>query len=88
MLANIFKGKLTRRRTFYMEVDELQIRQKAVFLMLMARSVILRRGHRARAVEAITQLVKNGHRAMAVYMWKKAGAFVPDYLEQIPFRWE
>ena len=43
----------------------------------------IEKGKPASAVEAITKLVKNGHQA-----WLCTGrsrAFVPDYLEQIPF---
>ena len=60
-----------------------QIHKKAVFFDADGTICDIEKGTPASAVEAITKLVKNGHQA-----WLCTGrsrAFVPDYLEQIPF---
>ena len=57
--------------------------RKAVFFDADGTICDIEKGTPASAVEAITKLVKNGHQA-----WLCTGrsrAFVPDYLEQIPF---
>ena len=57
--------------------------KKAVFFDADGTICDIEKGTPASAVEAITKLVENGHEA-----WLCTGrsrAFVPDYLEQIPF---
>ena len=80
MPDNIFKGSYEGASS---TGSGQQIHKKAVFFDADGTICDIEKGTPASAVEAITKLVKNGHKA-----WLCTGrsrAFVPDYLEQIPF---
>ena len=80
MPDNIFKGSYEGASS---TGSGQQIHKKAVFFDADGTICDIEKGTPASAVEAITKLVKNGHQA-----WLCTGrsrAFVPDYLEQIPF---
>ena len=82
MPDNMFKGSYEGASS---TGSEQQIHKKAVFFDADGTICDIEKGTPASAVEAITKLVKNGHQA-----WLCTGrsrAFVPDYLEQIPFQY-